>query len=264
MSDLPELQSVANFREMGGLPAAEGSTVRHGQLFRSGHLATATDEDLASLEALGIRTIVDFRTTSDFAGDGGDGGHDRVPSGAAHVHLEMVDASGKGAEIREVLTSGEPHAIRERYGNGVGHELAAAGVAAMAVETDKTELYAQFLQTVAAAAARPVLWHCSAGKDRAGWAATLLGIVLGVPDEALVEHYLESNNGSGVQERLQFMADAGLADTGIEAFMMVHADFIRRGLWAVDEGWPTRQDYLTDMLGFGPAKVERLRNELLH
>ena len=84
---------------MGGLPAA-GGTIRHGMLFRSGHLAEATDEDLVVVSGLGIKTIIDFRTEADRSGDGG---RDRVPDGVDHRVMEMTDTSGKGAEIRNVL-----------------------------------------------------------------------------------------------------------------------------------------------------------------
>ena len=110
---------------------------------------------------------------------------------------------------------------------------------------------------------RPILWHCSAGKDRAGWAATLVGMALGVPDDALVAHYLESNDAPGAQARIEMLTKAGMADTGAMAFVGVHADFINRGLQAVDERWSSRHAYLEETLGISDSQITKLRSELI-
>ncbi|MDB5420266.1 MAG: protein tyrosine/serine phosphatase, partial [Brevundimonas sp.] len=54
------LNGVANFRDFGGYSGARGP-LRRGRHFRSGHLAFAKDEDLAVLESLDLRTVVDLR-----------------------------------------------------------------------------------------------------------------------------------------------------------------------------------------------------------
>src|SRR5437868_13090273 len=61
----PELTGVRNFRDVGGLPTADGRRVRYGVLFRSGHLAHATEDDAAFLSSLGLHTIFDFRNAAD-------------------------------------------------------------------------------------------------------------------------------------------------------------------------------------------------------
>jgi len=60
----PELTAVRNFRDVGGLPTwTAAGEVR--VLFRSGHLAHATEDDAAFLSSLGLHTIFDFRNASD-------------------------------------------------------------------------------------------------------------------------------------------------------------------------------------------------------
>lgn len=258
MSQLPNV-TISNFREMGGLPAA-GGVVRSGALFRSAHLADATDEDLHALGGLGIRTIVDFRTTVDIQGDGG---ADRVPDGVTHLEIPVVDTSGKSADIRKTLMSGDLDVMFELYGEGRGHQLATQGVVQMALEPEKQAVFARFLQTVAAAEQRPVLWHCSAGKDRAGWAATLLGLALGVPDDALVEHYLQSNVYRPVEERAAYFAERGVDVQLMMPFLAVHEDYIRAGLAAVDDGWSSREQYLSEALGLDPDQLAALRADLI-
>ena len=55
------LEAIQNFRDMGGLTTQDGRTVKYGLLFRSGHLANATTEDLNTLHYLQIKTIFDYR-----------------------------------------------------------------------------------------------------------------------------------------------------------------------------------------------------------
>ena len=256
----PAFDDVLNFREMGGLPAADGGTVKYGRLYRSGHWSTASDADVARLGEYELATIVDFRAAVDREGDGG---ANRIPDGPEYLEMEMIDTSGRGHEIRATLMSGDQALIDERFGGGKAETLAREGVVQMALEREKQDVFSAFLAVVAAPDRRPVLWHCSAGKDRAGWAATLVGMALGVPDDALVEHYLESNVHRPVEERIEHYATKGLDVTPMLAFMRVDEAYIRAGLDAIDERWSSREDYLADAIGFGPERIAALRADLI-
>ncbi len=253
-------ESVLNFREMGGLPAADGRRIRPGVLYRSGHWSQATDADVEALARYRLAAIVDFRTEIDRRGDGGP---NRLPDGPEYLELEVVDSSGRGHEIRSVLMGGDQAAIEARFGNGQAETFAAEGVIEMALDDEKQAVFARFLDVVADEGRRPMLFHCSAGKDRAGWAATLVGLALGVPDEALIEHYVASNVHRPVEQRLAHYAERGVDATVLRAFLQVDAAYQRAGLAAIDERWPSRDAYLADALGFGPDRVERLRADLL-
>jgi len=257
---LPTLESISNFREMGGLPAADGATVRRGCLYRSGHLAEASEVDLTTLAGLGIESIVDLRTPADLAGDGG---ADRIPAGVAHHAIPVVDSSGHNAELRAVMLAGDQARIEELFGNGRAEQLAADGVAVMATEPEKIAVFARVLHHVADAAGQPVLWHCSAGKDRAGWSATVIGLALGVADDALVEHYLLSNVHRPIAERLAMYDAKGIDARPILPLIEVREEYLRAGLAAIDAQWPSRAAYLDQAMGFGPDRVAALRRQLL-
>lgn len=254
-------EAIQNLREMGGLPVAGGGRIRSGQLFRSGHLSTATDADLERLSGLGLTTIIDFRTEVDHRGDGGP---DRVPDGIDHIHLEVVDDGENAGLIRETLLSGDADRINDTFGGGRGEEIARGFVEALALEPAKQQVFARFLATVADLDRRPVLWHCSAGKDRAGWAATMLGMALGADDETLVAHYLESNVHRPPEQRIAFYRERFGIDVSVATpLLMVQEDYLRTGLAAIDAGWSSREAYLAEALGFGPEQVKQLRNDLV-
>ena len=255
---LPELEGVLNFREMGGLDGA-GGAIRSGQIFRSGHWSTATDGDLEVLSGLGVQTVVDLRLDTDRAGDGGD---NRAAPGVEIIHMPMVDSSGHSGEIREVLMSGDRQRMIDNYGDGKAHQMAIDGAVAQAREPEKREVYARFIDHVATTDA-PLLFHCSAGKDRAGWAATVIDMALGVNDDDLVEHYLLSNVHRSPESRRAYYESRGIDVDVVMPFLGVHADYITGALAAVDEDFSSREAYLTEGLGFGPERVEQLRAKYL-
>ncbi|MGB5755461.1 MAG: tyrosine-protein phosphatase, partial [Acidimicrobiales bacterium] len=224
------------------------------------HWSQASDRDVAALADHDLAAIVDFRTEIDRRGDGGE---DRIPDGPDYLQLEMIDTGGNGAMLRTTLMSGDQSLIEERFGGGRAEELAGRFVTDMALDPTKQQIFSRFLQVIVDVAGRPVLWHCSAGKDRAGWAATILGMALGVPDDALVEHYLASNVHRPVESRLAHYAARGIDAEVVRPFLMVHERFLRAGLAAVDAGWPTREAYLEHALGLDPADGERLRQLLI-
>ena len=259
MTDSLAPLSIPNFREMGSLPA-QGGSVRPGTLYRSGHLAAATPSDLDHLVELGIGRIVDFRTDYDHEGDGGP---DLVPDGVSHLRLPLPDVSGRHADMRAMLTNGRAAEYNEQFGGGIALELATNGVATMATHPVHRAVFGDFIRYVAAQPEAPILWHCSAGKDRAGWAATLLGITLGVPDDVLIEHYLESNAGGRLQGRLEHWLSTGIDVDAIRPLIFVQADYIQAGLEAIDAGWASRDDYLRDGLDVSDAQLATLRKHFI-
>ena len=255
---LPALDGVLNFRDMGGL-AAPGGVVPAARLMRSGHLAEATDDDLAALEPLAIHSVVDFRQEADRLGDGG---ADRLPTGSEQLLLPVADPGGAGAEFRHLLMQGDGEALRARFGGGQADAQAAEQTAAQATDPAKHATYAAFLRHVVDAPG-PVLFHYSAGKDRAGWAATLIGIALGVDDDQLMEHYLLSNVHRPVEQRLEYYRSRGVDAEVILPFLRVDEAYLQAALDAVDQGWASRETYLAEALGFGAADVGRMREKYL-
>jgi len=57
-----EIDGVRNARHLGGLRIADGRTTTCRDLFRSGSLHRISPDGLATLQALGVKTIVDLRS----------------------------------------------------------------------------------------------------------------------------------------------------------------------------------------------------------
>lgn len=246
---------VVNFRDMGGHRTHDGRQLRRGRLFRSGHLARATDDDVARLAELGLRVVFDFRNQKDIAIEG----DDRLPTGTKNVQLPMPDPA-KADDIRSLISRG-PETLQEVFGDGRAAALMRRGAADLV--RSRREPYVEFMQGLCAGDAFPALFHCSAGKDRAGWAGSVVLLALGVPEEEVVEQYLLSNRAA---EALR--ASAGEAEPGpwhevLRPLLEVRTEYIQASFEAVRNEWGDFDGYLHEGLGVSREQRERLRGELL-
>jgi protein-tyrosine phosphatase len=249
-------ERVANFRDLGGHTTRDGRRVRSGQIFRSGHLAHASDADLAELAELGIRTVFDFRSAGDLEIDG----HDRLPEGAAHVSLPMPDPA-VGDDLRAKLRESGPEEMEAVFGNGGAEAMMKKSAAGLVRE--RVEPYAEFVRRLAAPETLPALFHCSAGKDRAGWAGSVVLMTLGVDEEQVIEQYLLSNREiEKILARLETQHDADWGDL-LRPLIEVRREYILSSFEAMHAEWGTFDRYLHDGLGLPEPDRAALREALL-
>ncbi|MGW4324808.1 tyrosine-protein phosphatase [Nocardia sp. NPDC004573] len=162
------LQGVHNARDIGGYRTTDGRIVRSGLVYRTGQLNNATPDDLAALTDRRVRSVHDLRTVYERAL-----GPDRVPAGAT-AHWADVIGQAPPQVIATTLTGGD----------GLYRAFVTAPGA--------NEAFASVLRDVIGADGA-VLFHCTAGKDRTGWAAAVLLTVLGIDRATVTEDYLLSN-----------------------------------------------------------------------
>lgn len=248
---------VFNFRDLGGHSTRDGRRVARGRLLRSGHLGRASEGDVAILAGYGLRRVFDFRTASDIEHEGAD----RLPPGATSVRLPMPDPA-RGADIRRLMTENPPEKLPEIFGGGRAEAMMRASAAGLVRE--RREPYAQFLRELARADACPALFHCSAGKDRAGWAGSVVLLALGVPEDQVVEQYLLSNRASkDIIERNRQPGSENWSQAILAPLIGVRAEYIEASFAAVREDWGDFDRYLHDGLGVSEAEREGLRRNLL-
>src|SRR6195952_1791975 len=170
------LAGASNFRDLGGYPAGKGRIVRWRQIFRSNHLGHLTDDDIAVVRGLGVRSAFDFR-----------GAEERQAAlclmNDVTVHSLPVEPTVVAA-LRAIVASGTQlstgHAVevmRDSYRNYVQQNTPRFRM-----------LFAHLLDDRA-----PLVIHCIAGKARTGFACALILHTLGVPDEVISEDYLLTN-----------------------------------------------------------------------
>jgi len=253
-------EQVANFRDLGGHATRDGRRVRRGRLYRSGHLGHATARDVEILASLELRRVFDFRTETDIAFDG----RDRLPPGVEHVQLPMPDpAVGDDirAKIETVIESRGPDALEDLFGAGRAEAMMERSAAGLVRERRRP--YAGFLAALAQPDAVPALFHCSAGKDRAGWAASVVLLALGVDEDEVVEQYLLSNRAA--EEILERQRGLGrdLWSELLRPLLEVRRSYFEASFEAVRVEWGGFERYLREGLGIGDPQREQLRENLL-
>ncbi|MFI7498685.1 tyrosine-protein phosphatase [Streptomyces sp. NPDC049687] len=255
----PELAGVRNFRDVGGLPTVDGRRVRHGVLFRSGHLAHATDEDAAFLSSLGLHTIFDFRNAADHKLEGPDV---ELP-GVRNVNMPLSDPAD-GAEFWRMVRDGDIEQLRRTLGDGkaVGRMIASY----RKIITQRTAEHSRVLHALAEDSV-PALMHCAAGKDRAGLSIAVTLLALGVRQEAILADYLESN----AKHRRYKVRRGGSPETAYTPEVMellsplfdAREEYLMTAMETIEETWGDVDTYLERGLGLAPETRERLRERLL-
>jgi protein-tyrosine phosphatase len=170
---LVPLQGATNFRDLGGYVGSDGRPLRWRRLFRSEHLGGLTAQDHAALAQLGVRRSFDFRGVRERASQPYD-----VPGLVQHplsieptVAQEMMALASAGIPLTPPRMVGLMEDLNRRL---VTHESARFA-----------QWFEHLLQDDT-----PLVFHCTAGKDRTGLAAALLLRALGVSQEVVDADYL--------------------------------------------------------------------------
>lgn len=162
-----------NFRDLGGIRTADGHHIRWDKLIRSDELGTLTDKDLTYLASFPLRTVVDFRRPDEIA---------KLPDRLPSTVKDYIALNITSANLKPGSTSKED--VRD-WMIAINEELV----------TDKTiqNTYRDFFKLVQDESKLPLLFHCSAGKDRTGMGAALILYALGVDEETIFKEHMLSN-----------------------------------------------------------------------
>jgi protein-tyrosine phosphatase len=249
------LGSLANFRDVGGHATRDGRRVRTGILYRSGALDGLEPADAEALERLGIRTIYDLRTRAEW-----DQRPDRMPRGARHVGLDVLDGLQHGTPTRIMALMADPAAAREHLGEGKGADMFFGQYRGFVALEAARRAYGRVFADLTDPACRPALIHCMGGKDRTGWAAASLLLLLGVPDGDVLEDYLASNTylRPGFQQFFDDFEARGGEPNLLSQFFWVRPDYLEVALDEVKRIYGSIESYFAKGLRLGDAGVAAL------
>jgi protein-tyrosine phosphatase len=245
MSDSPlrhlALQGASNFRDLGGYATTDGRTTRWRHIFRSNHLGQLTAADVAIVRALGVRSAFDFRGVEERAA-----GVCVVNEITVHsLPIEPTVVAALRAEIAKgTLTA--PVALetmRESYRNYVRHNTHSFRA-----------LFGHLLEDRA-----PLVIHCTAGKDRTGFASALILHALGVADDVIAEDYLLTNR----HYKRDATAAIDLPEDVRNAIGNVEASYLAAAFEAVSSEYGDLETYLRDGLKLGTAEQTALKARYL-
>ncbi|WP_460830010.1 tyrosine-protein phosphatase [Nocardioides hungaricus] len=247
-AELIRLVSADNFRDVAGpgYPTRGGGRVRRGVCYRSNELQL-TDTDATSLAALGIRAIHDLRSQREI-----DAHPDVEVPGATWQHVEI---SGIPTELVEGMTD-----------SAAARRVMRAVYDAFVRSPASRASYARLLTSLATGDL-PQLFHCTAGKDRTGWAAVLLLEIAGVDRATILADYLLTNEvSSATREKYLALVAEHLGPEKVAVYeptMVVEPEYLQAAYDAVEADHGSVERYLRDGLGLGDDLIAQLRERLV-
>ncbi|MFJ5548506.1 tyrosine-protein phosphatase [Streptomyces sp. NPDC093225] len=243
---LVKLDGTVNLRDAGGYRTRDGHWVKMGEVYRSDALNRLTPNDVAKLGRLGIKGVFDLRMQSERDKD-----PDVVPAGAEYTVADVFADSGAFTTM--------PRTPDEAVAAMVGAEktMVSAKPAGKAYRT----VFAGIRHSDARGTA--VLFHCTAGKDRTGWAAASLLTALGVPRETVMADYLASNDyrKAANDAVLSHLPPAQAAV--YKPLLDVRPEYLNSGYDEVRATFGTFDAYVRAGLGLDRSELKDLERDLL-
>lgn len=174
------IKKVYNFRAVESLVNIEGRTLKKGMLYRSGHLHQLKRKSFKKLENLGIKEIIDLRNSGEITQK-----PDRLPQNVLYKNFSAFEDKGDQLDqARKLVLKGkvkEAEAEERMLSFYRNYPL------------ENTEIIKEIIHEILDSE-NPVLYHCTAGKDRTGIITALILKILNFDDDEIYNNYLLSNN----------------------------------------------------------------------
>jgi len=251
------IPGVPNLRDLGGWPTGDGGSVRRGLVYRAAEPFTLEGEGRVEFAALGIRTVYDLRSAAECERK-----PDTVPDGAQRVLCDVMADSTHGAPVHVAKLLEDPTKADEMLAAGSSVFLFERGYRELVNLPSAHANYRTFFAGLADAANRPALFHCTTGKDRTGWAAATLLMLLGVSDDDVMHDYLLTNEElmPVMQTVLDRFAAAGGDPELLLPVVGVEADYLEAALDEMRSKYRTIDEYFACALGVDAAMQASLRD----
>ena len=282
------LHGAVNARDLGGYRTADGRALRHGRALRSDGLNRLTDADLDVLVAHGLRHIVDLRSLDEVR----EAGPDRVPGlpvaeiAAAELSATplTVEPAGEGGitlhhlpvfaadfdiyvALRDALADRSAEKQHALLGDGRAAAMMVGLYRWFVTDAVARTRFAAVLRLLAAPDGAPLLFHCSAGKDRTGWTAAILLTALGVDRDTVYADYLLTNERSAaiIETIVDSFGTRGLMREPALLLPVFRADrgYLDAAFDEVAVGWASFKEFWQDGLGLDEGVLQGLRANLL-
>ncbi len=241
-----------NFRDIGGYPTHDGRSVKWRQVFRSGYMSSVTGEDAAQLHALGIDTICDLRAT---------GERETRPT-----RWHTQSSTELWARDYE-FSSGALSQLVQRPDVMHGDMHAAMITIYQELPFEQADSYRELFRRLAAGRV-PMVFNCSAGKDRTGLASALLLSVLGVPRDVIEEDYLLTN--ATIDGLISYMETESHYSNFVSSrrehampLLRAEPEYLATSYDVIAARHGTVDSYMSDVLGITAADQDAIRAHLL-
>lgn len=253
------LQSLPNTRDLGALETTDGRHILPKRLLRSGNLyhMSINDQDVLENE-YHLSTVIDFRTRTEVLEK-----PDTVIAGVQYHEMPIVDEETLG-----ITRSGNLEKMLRNF-KKIPDEFMQKQYASLVHDEYSVKQYARFLDALLHQDQGAVLWHCSAGKDRAGVGTALLLYALGVPKEDIYEDFMKTNLYlSGEMEHMirlletRMIVDNKVMDK-IRLCYQVKKEYLDTVFETIEQDYGSMDLFMRKALYMTPKALEALRKKYL-
>ena len=263
MEDIRVHVPSSNLRELGGYQTKDGLFIKYGCIFRCGHMSELTPIEEETYRSLKLQLVIDLRRDDEVA-------ERPTPffGTEQNVHISVSDPDNAFAEA----------AAKAHEPDAQNLILADATRYYREVVTDNLHRYIPVFDKIFDADNHPVLFHCTAGKDRTGFVAAAILKFLGVDDETVFADYLLTNEllGKRTEERLKVWAKRmsreqgialdevdGEALSALRILMLTHSDMLQSTFDAVNELFGSWDEMRRTGLGISDERMNAFRSVVL-
>ncbi|WP_426481892.1 tyrosine-protein phosphatase [Chryseobacterium sp. R2ACT005] len=241
------IKKVTNFRTVGNIKNVDGRTLKEGKFYRSAHLHKLKKKSFNDFEKLGIKEIIDLRNSKEIAEK-----PDQLPSGIVYKKYSAFEDEGDQlAQARKLVLKGKVNAsdadkrMIDFYREYVTENP----------ETIK-KIIIEILESE-----DPVLYHCTAGKDRTGITTALILTILRFDKETIYNEYLLSNNyrKEMVEKRLRLANRLHFIYPKMDLQVLENLSWVEKryldaAFGEIDKKYGSIDVYIQQVLGISDAK----------
>lgn len=237
--------NITNFRELGGYETVNGSHVKSGCFYRSAPIIFTDDEEREEFKALGIKTVLDFRSSNEREEN-----PDSQVEGCTYISCSAIpeDKLGGNFDLPMLFKTGKIAQLTD-YVKEIYREL-----------PFNNKAY-RILFDLLRKNETPVVFHCSAGKDRTGFAAYLILRTLGVSDETAMKDYLLSNEYRKEENEKLIQQMPQITQAGVLIYVM--EECLQNSIDAIVKKYGDFESYLAAEYGITEEEIKTFREKYL-
>lgn len=246
------LEGTHNTRDLGGYISQDGRFVKNGILYRSDKLSNLTPNDVLEIKKLGIKKIIDFRSEDEKTRD-----PNKIPEGVEYVEMPIEADKKIKQEIYDVLSGKIDKDIKEFLMEANRKFI-----------YEYSETFKLFLLEIINNPV-PTLYHCTAGKDRTGFATLLIYTILDIDRETILEDYLKTNEFiANSIEKVKFEVAKSMKISNKEVdrimpLLHVDIDYINSAINEADKNYGSLFTFINDRLEIKTNERDLLKVMLL-
>lgn len=240
------INSVSNFRDV-----AIGSKMKNNILFRCAKLSTLNDEDIKKIEDLNPHAIIDFRDPKEI-----NKAPDNLSKDLLKKYVSLpISASTLSRMVDQKNIDGD---------NKFTYEKVMEESYKLYINNHK-HVWKEFIKILLKANNNPIIFHCSAGKDRTGIASFIIQKLCDNPMELIFENYLLSNElltinaATAEQSTASKKDDQLITEVMLDTLSKVKKLYLISGINEIENQFESLENYIIQELGFTDADIKDLK-----